>query len=629
MGILLSDQDIRKAIKAGGQDKLLREFQERYSVHFASIVSEIISKQISSFRELQARLSGNQPDKKSEHSHEHFKISPPIDFEGDIFQSLGQTAKKQEDPAAGKGQSDSKKATSQLHGRPNRFLGADGQLVRRSAIESTEEYKLADIHSRINGHAKDQRLHRQASDLVERRSLEEEPIALRTNSGVTNKQRDFWEKDLRLEKAPAVFEKDQAIHTPVIQKKDIFADKPFKSAVHASIEKDPSLYLRNKENHHLAATQNSIEKDSRFETKSVFTSSYKPTGSDIKRVGSSTAESFYLNSFNPHAERASGNTLAKRKSAQEFYSKAPEEQGDARVSGKDKTTIRVSELFNKLNNRFKKYHEEFESASKQVPLDAWSELLGKQDQQASPRKDLRVDRRESEHLKPDRAGYTPFEASNNKLKQREDREQQYTSMYLKPQPDPKPKPQTHASPRHHCRDPLPERDPGFGSAWRPAPKPSAEKAYQSRDAYRLPGEPRPKPGRFDSEEGYLDKKKNRSVSFNLSHSNQDMTRSLFKPSIAPKSILKNKLSFEEDPKEDAVPKPHWSSQRSQLAYQPPFDKLRDSALDSFVIQPRRMADPLAEPQFKPLEDFEPYRPRSPYKLDYGRGNRASNHPPKY
>ena len=622
MGILLSEADIRKAIKAGTQEKLLREFQERYSVHFASVVADVISKQITSFRELQARISGDPAQKQEHSSQEHFKISPPIDFEGDIFQSLGQASKKPDDPlAGGKGLSESKKAGA-LPGRLSRFLGADGQLVRRSAADpSAEEYRLADIHARINGPAKERRLHRQGSDTVERRSLDEEPQRAQP-PGQASKQRDFWERDLRLEKNQPLFEKDLGVQTPVVQRKDMFGDKPFKSAVHSSVEKEASSLFRNKENSHFqqVAAQNSVEKDSRVDTKSAFASNYKPPGSDLKRVGSSTADSFYLNSFNPHAERASGNTLAKRKSAQDFYSKAQEEpQGEPRHPGKDKTTIRVSELFNKLNNRFKKYHEEFESASKQPPAEPRADFVpGKHELQASPRKELRNERRDSEHP-GERTGYSPFETSNNKKKQREDREQQYSSMYLKQQPDSNPG-LPYGSPRQHLAGAPLDRDPGYpAQAWRAPGKASDEKAYLYREPHRLPAEHRLKSGRFDSEEMYMDKKKNRSVSFNLSHSNQDMSRSLYRPAQAPKSILKNKLSFEEDPKEDhPAPKPYWSSHRAQNPYQETFDKIRDSALDSFMIQPKRMAEPPSDPKYKPAEDFEPYRPRSPYKVDYSR-----------
>jgi hypothetical protein len=80
MGVLTNEAEIKRTIRSGEIDRLFRQFQERYSVQLAHIVEDLVSGKVNSFEEGKRRLNGDDS--------EHFAISPPQDFDTDIYQSL-------------------------------------------------------------------------------------------------------------------------------------------------------------------------------------------------------------------------------------------------------------------------------------------------------------------------------------------------------------------------------------------------------------------------------------------------------------------------------------------------------------------------------------------------------------
>ena len=538
MGILLSEQDIKEQIKKNQYAGLIKQFQMRYSVHFADIVSDILSKHISTFRELQARINGTRDDGgegNDSASKEYFKISPPIDFEGEIYKSMGNESKIESRDGLGKGvYSDSK---SSSFTKPPRYLGADGP-IRKIAYDNNpnEEYRLVDIHSRINGGLNIGKLTRQHSDTYGSASRQKENLPLATES---SKQLNKREETKRYE--PYLIEKGSKHHTPTTNYRSMELED--NSRMHTPIGngQDSSSNARHiKETRYTSDSidryssdnHNLLRFDDRHDKISVV---------DLNKSGAKTAEAFYPSSSHTYEGKGYQSMLTKGRSAVEFHPKVV----DQMERGKDDTTVRVSELFNKLNSRFKKYHEEFESSSKENNTKNIKPELKENlssFRMYSPKRETKRDSKDIAGEEGHVGGYSPFNISNTKLKLKEEREHQYTSIYLRNTDDSKHTKSSHISPRSHIGVHKNLDAASSNILWRPSVKTSAYKDSR-RAPYQTEMDRREEIAY--NNEPFNDKKKNRSVSFNLSGSHQGI-KSLSRTTHIPKSILKNKQTTDEE-----------------------------------------------------------------------------------
>lgn len=132
MGILVSERDLKVAQKEGKIAKLLLQFQERYSARFSNLIEDIIYRRIEAFADLLNKLEGTPKIRDSVNTE--IAISPPIDFDSDVFSTMPDEKHLARNKDKHAMVSDDRVIVSK------RFLGADG--VAKVPTRKSEAYPL-------------------------------------------------------------------------------------------------------------------------------------------------------------------------------------------------------------------------------------------------------------------------------------------------------------------------------------------------------------------------------------------------------------------------------------------------------------------------------------------------------
>jgi hypothetical protein len=527
MGILMSERELKSVQKEGKIARLLLQFQERYSARFANLVEDVIYRRVDSFVELFDKMEGS-PSKRDSVKTE-IGISPPIDFDADLFATIGESRH----PVRSRdkhGSFNQDKSANNIPGG-KRFLGADG-VVR------TPTRKPEQVAARISPPRRGEALPTDEADykLIEKKK-NYDYNDLYGRERESNRRVDF-DRDTDVNKGgpkPA----DRAGVSSITsspkgnRRHEIPLSKSYKEIVsHASTH--PSEPLSKQMTAHPS--------DKRFAS---HTDDLDPQLAAFKKNKGSFKNQDNLNVSETKAARHREEE-AKTVSAQQFYSRTADEGAGGGVDREN----RVAAIYSRLNKRFKQYHpdggpfEEPHERQRQA-YDLVKSPKADARPKGEPQKNHEVPRNSRA---ADDGLYSPFNWSNTKKQIREEKEDKYTPLYNR-QP----------SREHHATD-HPKGD-RFRLNYEPRSVQESPKYAKQEDPYQQRTKKEATSGHYrpqfeeDKYERYMrrntstlnhqltddtdfndtDKKKNRSVSFNLSN---DLSRSFASKPKGPKSILK-------------------------------------------------------------------------------------------
>ena len=409
MGVLVSERELKAAQTYGRLAKLLLQFQERYSARFSNLVEDILYGRLTSFSELNNKLDSGHEKRESIGST--IGISPPIDFETDLYASMAE--------GYSRGKSRDKNSTLLDHNKTDlqssykRFLGADGKGV--APLKATtpkileDEPKLPNVRSHL-GEVDYKLKDKNIDDVVSRTKTEDRSSYVRTEI-----HRDV--RDIKEHIRGSLRDSETRSNLSVLAKQNDFLP----------LSRTPQRHLEGKV-HPQVQTREEERKTpivDRFD-KGMTSQPYTTTP-----VRSTKANEYALNNSDVKYD-VQRNPAIRTSSAQDFFAKSTTgTPGPTTDNSK-----RVSAMYNRLNERFKQYQniDVIENQKKMPELDpplaANSRPLVQEvvrNDQRSEHKD--IDRHRSRHYQEE--AYSPFDLSNTKKQIREEREKQYSSLYLK------------------------------------------------------------------------------------------------------------------------------------------------------------------------------------------------------
>lgn len=526
MGILITEKELKTAQKEGHIARLLLQFQERYSARFSNIIEDVIYRRVDTFAELLDRLEGTSSKRDSVKTE--VGISPPIDFNSELFASMEDSRLHNKSRDLARTTGINRQPPSSQGGK--RFLGADGGLKTPTRKHDTSQAQNSPRHRAEAMHTEegDYKLIESQNDFAEKEfSYRPRDSTRRVDfEGDINAVRGIRPVALRSGLS-------SVITTPktskMIELGHSKSQKEFSSLNGAAKPAQPSRELQNKYSE--SRLDHHIDKQDRPLPAS------RPHR-ELERDIASDSKRFRL----PDEE-------VKSVSAQNFHTRQSDITGGERLDREN----RVAAIYSRLNKRFKQYqdegttcHNQDERPRQQYDRNDSSHFETRMKEDIKQRSDIVRNTRVTEE-----GLYSPFNLSGTKKQIQEERAHRLVdSSQVR-----------HQREGFHTDQPRGDR---FRLIYQPnsvreSPKtqkidenPKFQSTVDDRSLYYRPRREE------DSYERYLrkdpnhfrhhitennditetDKKKNRSVSFNLGNSGLDYSRSYGSKTNGPKSILK-------------------------------------------------------------------------------------------
>lgn len=556
MGVLISEKELKAVQKEGHIARLLLQFQERYSARFANIVEDVVYRRIDSFAELLDKLEGGSSKRDSVKTE--VGISPPIDFNSDIFTSMADSRVLVRPRDKARVENFDNFDASIQGGK--RFLGADGGTktpTRKPDIVPTKNspQKKTDALLTEEGDYK----------LIENKdNLDYRDAHPRPRE--SHRRVDF-ERDVdAMRGAIRLGERlgySSVMNTPkTIKQQELGPSKSSKELTH---NEKPTY--RTQEQRHLVSKQS----ESRIDK---FAEHHDPPYSDARYKKTSIKENgIPVTSDSKRLRHTDEETKAS--SAQNFYSRKTGGTGGEQFDREN----RVAAIYSRLNKRFKQY---------QVDEPVHSEGVDRPIHVYDHRESSRIEKRFNDE--PNRRAdvprnskavdeglYSPFDWSNTKKKIREEGESKVISQLRSHIPREPVITENHRPDRFRLHYQL--------DSFRESPKTlknDESMRYKSTlddrsGAYRTKIDDnsydkylRRNPSEFNRhmtdnpDLTETDKKKNRSVSFNLCNNSYDLSRSFTSKMKGPKSILKKAGQEDGQTSGEKPRRQHWKQETDQF-----------------------------------------------------------------